>query len=74
MCNDKYIKIEDEKGPVNFFPGSQVNTRNFKVDKDIPMMDPSVMIPPSLVLRSLPINVELVNLLKTEPSGTRSPS
>ena len=74
VCNDKYIKMEDEMGPVNFFPKSKVNTKNFKAEKDILMMDNSVMIPPSLVLRSLPINVELVNLLKTESNLGKAPS
>ena len=32
------------------------------------------MIPDSLVLRSLPINVELVELLKTEPFSGKAPS
>ena len=25
VCNDKYIKVSDEKGPVNFFPSSKIN-------------------------------------------------
>ena len=68
VCNDKYIKVQDEKGPVNFFPSSKINPTTFQLDKDtlhLNLMDSSISIPNSLVIRSLPVNVELLELLKT---------
>jgi hypothetical protein len=69
VANDNYIKFLDDKGPVNFFPGSKINeetslkmlTDNLRnADGSLKLMDPSISIPPNLVLRSLPINVELL--------------
>jgi len=68
VCNDKYIKVQDDMGPVNFFPSSKINAATFQLDKDtlhLNLMDNSISIPNSLVIRSLPINVELLELLKT---------
>lgn len=68
VCNDKYIKVQDEKGPVNFFPSSKINPATLQLDKDalsVNLMDNSISIPNSLVIRSLPINVELLDLLQT---------
>ena len=75
ICNDKYIKMEDEKGPINFFPQSKLNQLSKKLDKDsnLQLMDHSISIPNSLVLRSLPVNVELVDLIKIKRRG-KSPS
>ena len=73
VANDNYIKFLDDKGPVNFFPGSKINqetslkmlTENLRnPDGSLKLMDPSISIPPNLVLRSLPINVELLSLLR----------
>ena len=68
VCNDKYIKVQDEKGPVNFFPSNKINPSTFQLDKDtlhLNLMDNSISIPNGLVIRSLPVNVELMDLLKT---------
>jgi hypothetical protein len=73
VANDNYIKFLDDKGPVNFFPGSKINeetslkmlTDNLRnSDGSLMLMDPSISIPNNLVLRSLPINVELLELLR----------
>ncbi len=69
VCNDKYIKVQDEKGPVNFFPNSKINPTTFQLDKDtlhLNLMYNSISIPNALVIRSLPVNVELLDLLKTQ--------
>lgn len=58
ICNERYIKIEDDKGPVNLF-GSKV-----KFQQSFQLMDQSISIPDSLVLRSLPVNVELLPYIK----------
>ena len=75
ICNDKYIKMTDEKGPVNFFPPSKLgpSSRALGKDSNLQLMDHSISIPSSLVLRSLPVNVELVELLRTRRRG-KSPS
>lgn len=64
ICNDKYIKMQDEKGPVNFFPASKLKTQGLDKTSNLILMDSSISIPSSLVLRSLPINVELIDLLR----------
>jgi len=69
VCNDKYVKMQDERGPINFFPVSKLSPASFKLGKDpkqLDYMDQSISIPDSLVLRSLPVNVELLDLLKTK--------
>ena len=60
--------MTDEKGPVNFFPQSKLSQSSQQLDKDsnLQLMDHSISIPDSLVLRSLPINVELVDLIKSK--------
>ena len=76
VCNDKYIKVSDEKGPVNFFPSSKINPSTFQLlDKDLELnlMDNSVSIPNSLIIRSLPINIELLDLL-SEARRINAPS
>ena len=67
--------MEDDKGPINFFPQSKLNQSSRKLDKDsnFQLMDHSISIPNSLVLRSLPVNVELVDLIKVKRRG-KSPS
>lgn len=61
--------MRDEKGLVNYF-GSSINKSTsspFEVLRNgqgIPLMDSSVNIPPELVLRSLPLNVELIQLIQ----------
>jgi hypothetical protein len=73
--NDNYIKFLDDRGPVNFFPGSTINaetsikmlTQSLRDSNgQLALMDNSISIPSSLILRSLPINCELLDLLKNE--------
>ena len=68
ICNDKYIKMQDEKGPVNFFPASKLKQQGVSKGSNLLLMDNSIAIPPTLVIRSLPINVEIVDLLRQSPS------
>lgn len=68
VCNDKYIKVTDERGPVNYF-GNKISPASLALDKEtltLDMMDHSIAIPVSLIVRSLPVNVELLELLKTQ--------
>lgn len=62
ICNDKYIKVQDDKGPVNLFPG---NSSAPSFNSEVQMMDQSVHIDNSLVLRSLPLNLEILELIKS---------
>lgn len=73
ICNDKYIKMQDDKGPVNFFPPNKINLQGVSKNHNMVLMDSSISIPVSLVIRSLPINVEMLDLirqkrLKEDPS------
>jgi hypothetical protein len=68
ICNDNYIKVSDDRGPINFFPGNKINTNQASQQifgGTVQLMDQSISIPVSLVLRSLPINVELLELLRS---------
>ena len=64
ICNDKYIKMQDDQGPVNYFPVSRHHAAGVNKDSKLLLMDGSVTVPTSLVVRSLPINIEIVNLIK----------
>lgn len=64
ICNDKYIKMQDDQGPVNYFPVSRHKAVGVNKDSKLLLMDGSVTVPNSLVVRSLPINIEIVNLIK----------
>ena len=50
VCNDRLIKIKDEKGWVNFF-GSGIEVGDWEVGDS--MMESSIRIPESLIMRSL---------------------
>ena len=72
MGNDNYIKFLDDRGPVNFFPGSKISEESsIKMLTELSkgplvLMDHSISIPSNLILRSLPINNELLELLNNE--------
>jgi len=68
ICNDKYIKMQDDKGPVNFFPASKLKQQGVSKGSNLLLMDHSIAIPPSLVIRSLPINVEILDLIRLSPN------
>lgn len=64
--NDKYIKIRDEKGVINFF-GNSIKFREEEIKKSVKeknYMSNSVHIPQELVIRSLPVNYELIELMR----------
>ena len=67
ICNNKYIKFRDEKGYINYF-GNSIAFKKEEIKKSViegkNLMHNSIHIPPELVIRSLPINVELLELLK----------
>jgi hypothetical protein len=66
VCNDRYIKVRDEKGFVNYF-GKLINYKESDLQrclKDKLYMDYSVHIPQELILRALPVNVELIELIR----------
>ena len=64
ICNDKYIKMQDDQGPVNYFPTNKYLKKGVNKTSNLLLMDSSITIPISLVLRSLPINVEMIELIK----------
>ena len=64
--NGKYVKIKDEKGFINYF-GSSIKWREDEIRKayrENSLMHNSIHIPADLVIRSLPVNVELLELMK----------
>jgi hypothetical protein len=65
VCNEKYVKIKDDMGYVNYM--SKVQYKGLELKKALEeqqMMDQSVHIPPELILRSIPINLELLDLIR----------
>jgi hypothetical protein len=55
--------MQDDQGPVNFFPQSKYLKQGVSRGSNLLLMDGSVEIPTSLVIRSLPVNVEMVELI-----------
>ncbi len=73
--NDKFVKIRDSHGLVNYNGGSsKVRYREEDIKRAIEkreMMDNSVNIPVELIIRSLPINMELMEMIREEGGGER---
>jgi hypothetical protein len=66
LCNDKFVKIRDEQGLVNFMASKQKYCEEDlkRAISQRQMMDNSINIPVQLIIRSLPVNVELVELMR----------
>ena len=70
VCNDKFVKIRDDQGLVNFIgPKNRYREDDLKraIDQK-QMMDNSINIPVDLIIRSLPLNVELLELIRDQKS------
>ena len=68
ICNEKFVKIRDDHGLVNL-NGNKVKYREEDLKRAIDqrqMMDNSINIPVDLIIRSLPINVELLDLIREQ--------
>lgn len=68
VANEKFVKVRDEHGLVNYNGGGRgYKQEDLKraIDKR-EMMDNSVNIPVDLIIRSLPVNVELVELIREQ--------
>lgn len=68
ICNEKFVKIRDDHGLVNL-NGNKVKYREDDIKRAIEqrqMMDNSINIPVDLIIRSLPINVELIELIREQ--------
>ena len=68
ICNEKFVKVRDENGLVNL-NGNKVKYREEDLKRAIEqrqMMDNSINIPADLIIRSLPINVELLELIRDQ--------
>ena len=66
LCNDKYVKVRDEHGLVNFI-GAAIKYSEEDLRRAIEhkqMMDNSLNIPADLIIRSLPLNIELIEQLR----------
>jgi|LauGreDrversion4_2_1035121.scaffolds.fasta_scaffold70009_2 hypothetical protein len=66
VCNEKFVKVRDDEGLVNFIgPKSKYNEDDLKkAIESKQMMDNSINIPADLIIRSLPINIELLELIR----------
>jgi hypothetical protein len=68
ICNEKFVKVRDDHGLVNL-NGNKVKYREEDLKRAIDqrqMMDNSINIPVDLIIRSLPINVELIELIREQ--------
>jgi hypothetical protein len=67
VSNEKFVKVRDEHGLVNHYPSKQGVYRPDDLMRALTqrqMMDTSVAIPEDLIIRSLPLNVELIELIR----------
>lgn len=70
VCNDKYVKVRDEQGLVNLL-GPKIKYNQDDLRRAIEqnqMMDNSINIPADLIIRSLPLNVELIDHIREHKS------
>jgi hypothetical protein len=72
VSNEAFVKIRDEHGLVNLL-GSRAKYRGpadiqQALDSRM-MMDNSVLVPEDLIIRSLPLNVELLELIRECKAG-----
>ena len=56
--------MQDDQGPVNYFTANKLEIPMISKDTNFLPMDDSITIPSSLVLRSLPLNFEMLDLIK----------
>ena len=56
ICNGNFIKLRDEHGDISLSPDLNKDLRAFEIDE----------IPTDLILRSLPVNVELCELMSEQ--------
>lgn len=71
VSNERFVKIRDEHGLVNLL-GSRTKYREDDLRRAIEqrqMMDNSILVPEDLIIRSLPLNVELIELIRERQEG-----
>jgi hypothetical protein len=56
--------MQDDQGPVNYFAANKLEIPMISKDTNFLPIDDSITIPSSLVLRSLPLNFEMLDLIK----------
>ena len=70
MSNEKFVKVRDEHGLINLM-GGRAKYSEEDLQKQIEgrmMMDNSILVPEDLIIRSLPVNVELLELIREKES------
>ena len=70
MSNEKFVKIRDENGLINLM-GSRAKYSEEDLQRQIAgreLMDNSILVPEDLIIRSLPVNVELIELIREKQS------
>lgn len=70
VSNEKFVKVRDEIGLINLM-GSRAKYSEEDLQRQIAgreMMDNSILVPEDLIIRSLPVNVELIELIREKQS------
>ena len=62
ICNDNYIKVRDEQGLINVSPDLSQQLKDYEIEE----------IPNDLILRSIPLNVELMESMREKETHGRS--
>jgi len=75
ICNEKFVKVRDDHGLVNLNGNKAGHYREEDLRRAIDqrqMMDNSINIPVELIIRSLPINVELLEVIREQNNNTNN--
>jgi len=66
VSNERFVKVRDEQGLINLM-GNRARYCEEDLQRQIDgreMMDNSILVPEDLIIRSLPVNVELLELIR----------
>jgi hypothetical protein len=69
VSNDKFVRYRDEQGLINLLGSKTLNYTQEALQRVMlnrQMMDNSLSVPADLIIRSLPINVELLEMIREE--------
>lgn len=69
IANDKFVRYRDDQGLINLLGSKTLNYRTEDIQRameTMQKMDNSLNVPADLIIRCLPVNVELLELLREE--------
>lgn len=69
VSNDKFVRYRDDQGLINLLGSKTLNYTQEAIQRAMmnrQMMDNSLNVPSDLIIRSLPVNVELLEMIREE--------